>query len=378
MLRILQDASYAHAEIEGSVKIDTRKLTATVKVVIYPGPACRFGKVDVVVDDRYDLPKSTILGAAKIHKRSAFSLTALEEARREVYALGAFSSVEIEPELNEKNAIIDVHIHVTPGRLFRYGLGVGMLSGIAQLSSVQEQQDVLQWDLHVLGFVEFRNLLGGLRRLRIEERPRLIFTRNFPQASDGDPVLGNLVTVEFQQPGFVETRTTLTSGARWDFGPQPYGEDYSRHNLDAWVGPQRYFAKGHLFASTRIHGNVFFPTHIGASVEDPPKKYEVLFFEQYARLDLRDRPRQPHKGSFFALGLHEAIPPGSWTYLRFTPDARVYLPLPLGFTLAGRFAMGIMEILESSFNPATDPRLATLGPGVCRCRRCLAIQAISF
>ena len=64
-----------------------------------------------------------------------------------------------------------------------------------------------QWDVHLLGKVEHKNFLGGMRRLRIEERPRLIFDDPFPGSTR--TALGNRLTVELRQPGFVEPRTTL-------------------------------------------------------------------------------------------------------------------------------------------------------------------------
>ncbi|MCB9667017.1 MAG: BamA/TamA family outer membrane protein [Myxococcales bacterium] len=367
LAQILNNASYAHAKVEGQVSVDTKRHKAAVRIALMPGSPCFFGKVRLHVDKRFDLPRDTILGAAKITSGAPYSVDVLEDARREIYALGAFSSVQINPKIKESDARIDIDIRLEPGRLFRYGLGAGVLLGVAAYNAIQEQQDVQQWDVHLLGFVEFRNFFGGLRRLRIEERPRLIFTQAFPRAQPDDPQLGNLVIVDFRQPGFAEPRTTLASGVRWDYGPQPYGEPYFRHDIDAWAGPQRHFFGGHVFLSLRLHTNIFSPTKI-EEVRDPPTDYQVLFFEQYARLDLRNRPRQPRYGAFFALGLHEAVPPGSWNYVRITPDARGYIPLPLGMVLATRFAVGMMQILSTKISARDNPTLANLGPDSYRLR----------
>ncbi len=367
LTQILNNASYAHAKVEGRVELDTKQHKASVYINVIPGPSCHLGKIRLYVNDRFDLPRDTIIGAAQLEPGQPYSIDALNDARREIYALGAFSSVQIEPRILENNSTIDIDIELIPGRLFRYGLGAGALLGVAVYNSIQEQQDVQQWDVHLLGFVEFRNLFGGLRRLRIEERPRLIFTKTFPRANKDDPALGNLAIVDFRQPGFLESRTTLASGVRWDYGPQPYGDPYFRHDIDAWLGPQRYFFKGHVFLSARVHTNVFLPENIKEAT-DPPTDYQVLFFEQYARLDLRNRPRQPRYGAFFALGVHEAIPPGSWSYLRLTPDARGYIPLPLGMVLAARVAVGVMEIFDTNINTENYPTLANLGPDTYRLR----------
>jgi hypothetical protein len=219
LVQILNNASYAHAKVEGQVKLDTKRRKAQIFIQVTSGPSCYFGKVKLFVDERFDLPRGTILGAAQLERGQPFSVDALNDARREIYALGAFSSVQIEPRIVPNRSAVDIDIRLGPGRLFRYGLGAGFLLGATAYNAIQEQQDVQQWDVHLLGFVEFRNLFGGLRRLRIEERPRLIFTEAFPRTAEDDPELGNLVIVDFRQPGFLESRTTLASGVRWGLWP---------------------------------------------------------------------------------------------------------------------------------------------------------------
>lgn len=367
----LAEASYARAQVTGRVEIDAAAKRADIHVTIVPGVACVYG--DIRVTGNGELPAGPIEAATLLRRGDAYRQSEIEEAQRAVYALGAFSSVEIEPVIPEQGNVIDVVVRVVPGRLTRFGLGFGVQSG--QLELLGDAQSIPQWDVHLLGIYENRNLFGGLRRLRIEERPRLIFQNNFPAVSPHrpdlqSPALGNLLTLEFRQPTFIEPRTRLVVGARWELGPDPFN-GFFRHDVDARIGPERSFFDQRLYAFVGLHGNLILKTQPADEIqlEGPiPSDYFVLFLEQQIRLDLRDDPRKPSRGAYFGIGVHEAgfFLPSSWDYIRLTPEARGYVPLPLGITVAGRFAVG--ALLISDADPALDPISAELGPLLYRLR----------
>lgn len=357
--RLLAEAAFARAEVAGRVEVDPTARTADVYLYVRAGPRYRFGRV--YVTGKRALSQRPILASASIEDGDAYSESALEDAEREVYALGAFSSVEIQPHFNPSPDVhvVDVEIRVVPGRLTRFGLGVGLMSGsISTISNLQETT-IPQWDVHLLAIAEHRNFLGGLRRVRLEERPRLIFEQVFPQTEQGFPSPGNLAMLEFRQPSFIEDRTTLVANLRWDLGPDPFQARFSRHDLDARLGPQRAFLKGRLNVSAAVHANWLFVTQIR---DRAPSDYFLAFWEQSIRYDLRDNPVFPHRGIFLALGLQQAGYglPASWRYFRTTPDARFYIPLPYEVVLAGRFALGMLFIQQS--DQALDAISARLGP----------------
>ena len=368
--RALREGSFAKVEVRGRVTIDPVNHHADVEYRVFPGPSCVFGRV--TVEGNADLPARPIAGAAYVERGQPYSQSAVEDAQRAIYALGAFSSVEVEPQVPESGNVIDLVVRVVPGRLTRFGVGLGIQSGLTRSGLVGEQQEsVREWDIHALTFYENRNFLGGLRRFRIEERPRLIFPNDFPstslpadQESDLGFVgsrLGNRVTVEFRQPAFLESRTNLIFSTTWDYGPDPLRRGFVRHDIDSWIGPQRTFLQDRLLLTAAIHGNLY---RVGARPPDDPTipaDYELLFLEQFVRLDLRDDPRTPRRGAYFSLGVHEAgfFLPSSWDYLRFTPEARGYLPLPfLGIVVAARIGVGVLHIFSSTF----DEQLNQQGP----------------
>jgi translocation and assembly module TamA len=89
MVDVLQEASYARAEVLGSAAIDPVQKLARVAFTIVPGPASRFGTVTVEGDR--NLPKRPILAAAAIEPGTPFSLSALRDARFAIFGLGPFA-----------------------------------------------------------------------------------------------------------------------------------------------------------------------------------------------------------------------------------------------------------------------------------------------
>ena len=376
LVRQLHDQSYACAAVEGHVVIDPDQHVARVDLSVDPGERHVIG--DVTLEGEQDLRRATILATADIDEGDEFTDQLLAEARHAVYALGAFASVDVvgtprRDDAGECTGIVDVAVRVTPGRRFRYGLGGGLQSG--NVGTGLTQQDVNQWDLHLLGFIEHRNFLGGLRRIRIEERPKLIFSNAFPRPTitlPADPAtgtpeqtigprLGNELRLEFRQPAFIEARTTGVVTARWDYGPDPI-QGFFRHNIDAAFSVRRNFFDGRVHAAVGVHYNLFLADDIASRVTQ--SDYQVFFFEQQLVVDLRDDTRNPRLGVYFGVDLQQAAFL-DWTYFRVVPDVRGYVPLgPL--TFAARFRLGWMNVLEASSD--LDAVSSVVGPQPYRLR----------
>jgi outer membrane protein assembly factor BamA len=354
--RMLADSSYAHGRVEGAVRINPRERSAEVVFQVDAGPPCRFGPITVVGNE--GLSEDVISGVALIEEGTKYSHSALVDAQRQIYALGAFSTVEVEPQIPEdrQQQVVPIRIRAVPGRLFRTRLGVGIQSGTFEALEGQDE-DVEEWDLHALSGLEFKNFLGGLRRLTVEERIRAIFPAAFPGGlSNARP--GNALSLHFSQPGLIEPRTTLKVSAAWEVGPDPY-QRFFRHDLTGALGPERSFFDGRLFVGARLKTNLLFPIDSGPSV---PSSQHVTFLEEYIQVDLRDDAIRPSKGVFLQLGLHEAgyFLPSSWNYFRWTPEIRGYVPLPLNMVLASRLSVAALHITEADSN--LDDVSERLGP----------------
>jgi hypothetical protein len=109
LLRTLANASYVDAVVTGEAKIDTARHEAYVAFDIVTGQPAVLGRVCVFGTG--PLPPAPILGATYLEPGTSFSLSALEEAQRAIYALGTLSSVEIRHRAPEDTT--DVHTGAT-------------------------------------------------------------------------------------------------------------------------------------------------------------------------------------------------------------------------------------------------------------------------
>lgn len=348
--RVLFNASFAKATVAGKANVDIDQNLVRVEYTIVTGPPCTFG--DVAIEGNDDFDALPIHAAADIQRGQPFSLTALDDARRAIYALGPFASVDIERTVLADSSVVSLVVRVVPGRRFRFGIGIGMESGgiYSQEADESTGDSFAQWDAHLLGRIEHRNFLGGMRRLRIEDRPRLIFDDPFPSADRAS--VGNLLTVELRQPAFAEARTTLVARLRWDRGPDPYGGRFLRHDLVAGIGPERDFFNGKLRLSSTINTDLFLPDS-----QDPYPNTELAYFYHVARIDLRNNPRNPRRGVYFSFGVQHAgyFLPSDWDYVRLTQDTRGYIPLPYGMVIAARARLGLMVITDTSIKVPDAP-----------------------
>jgi len=354
-------AGYARARVVGRARVDRPAREARVELVLEPGRLCSFG--DVRVEGAEGLPEDTIIAAAKLDRGERFDLEELRDAQRAIYGLGAFSAVEVAPESQEglsrdAECVVNVIARVTPARRHRFGLGGGVMAG--QVDDELGTTSIPQWDLHVTARYENRNLFGGMQRLTLEGRPRMIFQRPFPQITE--PRFGTQVKVELRQPGFLEPRTTLVLGSDYDFGPDPY-DTFFRHRVDSRATAERNFWRHRIFASFGLRSS-FYRVDEDARFQDggTPADSDLIFLEGVVRLDLRDDPQRPHGGFYLQTVAHVAgfFLPSSWDYVRLTPDVRAYIPLPRRITIAARITVGAIFIRDAS--SSLDEDSEELGP----------------
>lgn len=411
MQRVLAESGYARARVRGDVKVNRTRREVFLDFLIDAGPPSVLGRICVVGYE--SLPPEPMLGVAALEPGEAFSLAELEEAQRTLYALGVFAGVEVSPihpderarpggpedatpdvatadgraevaatgtagqeartctpppaRVPEGREAVDIEIRVSIGRVRRVGVGVGLQAGQAitfGTVTTVGAQNAAQWDLHASLVLEERNLFDRLVRARLEIRPRVVFAMplfNFAQPLD--PPLGLQVNASWRWPSFLEPRTNLLVTTRYDLGPMPF-TNFFRSELDAAIGPERSFFAGRLYAGVFVHGNWFLPAdRQPIEARDRLPEMGALWLEEVVRLDLRDNPSQPTEGAFFSVSSHQSVQPlSSWDLVRFTAEARGYIPLPLGMVLAGRFQIGIMQVFGSQIASDNVYELSRLGP----------------
>ena len=364
MTELLGEASYARAQVSTVIEVDRVARSAAVHYRVEPGPFVRLGKARV--EGNGELSAEAVLDVARLKPGTAYSTSELRDAERAVYGLGVFAAVNIEPVYDERSPnVADLIIRVKPARLERLRLGFGVMSGSMQRVTSDEAQSVPEWDIHLRAGYEHGNFLGGMRKLRIEERPRLIFLDQFPVANDLPPKLGNTLSVELEQPRFPEHRTTTFLTNAWDFGPDPF-EGFFRHDLASRLGVRRKFFRETLSIELALQHDLYEITD-----RDPPddaSSYRLPFAEQQIKVDLRNDAQRPVRGAYFATAVQEAVRLGygSWDYVRWTGEARAYQRLFWKVVLAERFGLGAIFI--GARDPDLDATSALLGPQSYRLR----------
>jgi outer membrane protein assembly factor BamA len=343
--RELSEASYACGSVSGRVEIDREANEAFVELYVEGGPTCTLG--DITVTGNGKLPGHTILAVADLQTGQTYSSSILADSQRAVYALGALASVNVTstPRLDEEEqctGVVDVNIAVEPGREIRWGIGAGVQSGT--IATLTLEQDTRISDVHLFGLFEHRNL-GGFRRLRIEDRPKIV--ARDPCFARGS-IFGNELRIEYRRPAFLEPRTTSQIQFRHDWGPDPF-ELFRRHDLQIRGSLSRPFFDGRLL----LVGALNYDTYLTVD-QDPrfPTSYQVVFLDERVVVDLRDDSRSPRAGFFFQVGSQQSPAKlrRSWQYVRVTPEVRGYAPLPLSSTLAFRFSMGAMFLFSRDRN----------------------------
>lgn len=342
--RQLKEASYACGGVSGRVLIDRENKEASVELFVAGGPTCVLG--DITVSGYGDLPGETILDVANLKTGQTYSSSILADAQRAVYALGALASVNVTPtprlDADEQcTGVVDVNIAVEPGRQIRWGIGAGIQSGA--IATLTLQQDTRISDVHLFGLFEHRNFINGFRRLRIEDRPKIVARDPFFRFGRGF-LFGNELRIAYRRPAFLEPRTTSAIEFRHDWGPDPF-ELFRRHDLQIRGTLSRPFYDGRLL----LVGGLNYDTYLTVD-RDPryPASYQVVFIDESVIVDLRDDSRSPRAGFFFQVASQQspAKLKRSWQYIRVAPEVRAYAPLPLSSTLAFRFGIGAMFLFS--------------------------------
>ncbi len=139
-----------------------------------------------------------------------------------------------------------------------------------------------------------------------------------------------------------------------------------RDVVDARAGWLRSRLGGQLLTTLALRANVFAPEQF----DQLPTSFRLgrmsaLMVEAVVTLDLRDRPRDPRRGLYARVALHQAGTgrASSWDYFRFAAEVRGYLPLTRGVVLATRFALGGLFVLAShGLGAQSVHSLDALGP----------------
>ena len=127
--QILQQQSYARAQVRAEVTAYPEELAVDVVYRAELGPPCRFG--EVTIEGYADVPAEIIEDNVAIKEGKRFSTTSLAETQRNLFGLGAFSLVQVTPDLSGEGDVIPVNVQLSESRFrqLKVGPGIGLQNG---------------------------------------------------------------------------------------------------------------------------------------------------------------------------------------------------------------------------------------------------------
>ena len=159
--RVLTDRGYAHAQVRRAADVDLVRHVASLGYWVDAGPRARLGEIHI--SGLGNIPEDQVRRTLSLEPGEPYSRSDLDSAERALLDLGVFSSVSIQPKLEQRDGVpadtvpLDVQLQASRFRSVRLGAGV--------------QIDSQRADAHLVAGWEDRNFLGGLRSLQVEFRP---------------------------------------------------------------------------------------------------------------------------------------------------------------------------------------------------------------
>lgn len=380
--RALTDGGYAYATVDRDALVDLVRHAALPVFTVKADQPAKFGKVVIegrsansaVVD--VEIPESVMRRAIDIEEGEPYSTQAIEDATKALLDLEVFSSVEIQPDLPDPpppDHVVPLKVRVEPNRLRHLRLGGGV------------EFDQLKTDLHGLVGWEDKNFLGGLRSFRVDFKPGVVL---YPLRLDHIVTPTRLLPEErlrlqFKQPGFLEARTNFYVQPEFNVFPLlvrasdetassivGYGEIKGSTWLDR--------AYGKLYSSVGYNIQIENPFAYKGVLEDYLSTLVISYPEVIARLDFRDDRVHPRKGAYFSANLQYAGGPfgGDAGDIKTQPEARGYVPLSSGVTLATRASLGFL--FARNYGDVVRDHLAEEVTSANRADRTRDIQTVLF
>jgi outer membrane protein assembly factor BamA len=312
LLGVVQDAGYAHAQLESTVYADRANRLAIVQLDYDLGPKCKFGDIEIagVTGDLAD----AVRGRLQFKPGDTYSTQAISNTQRQLYGMGRFSTVQVQPDETEGPVVrVKVAVSEAARREVRLGGGFGLdptayeVRGRAgyTIAGWPFPLDTVTLDLRP-AYAYMRD--GGgfqprIRALARLERQDLFWTYGKGEVEGGysyvalEPYTyyGPRARLGFQTPVFT---SRLQAGVGWQL------EQLDFRNVSPLIEP----------LAAEIHVD---------------RTQRVGVYTQSLTLDLRDHPVEPTLGAYAALrsAIGTQYAGGRFEYLQLVPELRGYVPL---------------------------------------------------
>jgi outer membrane protein assembly factor BamA len=333
LLRLIEDAGYAHARLDAEVIADRAHQLAIARYVLDAGPSCRFGTISIAGAD--GALADAVLARLAFHEGDKYSTAAIASTQEALYRMRRFSSVRVDPDVTGDGAVIAVKIGVAEGTHHELSLGGGLgLDPVNYSARGRATYTQTGWPF-------------ALSTVGLDLRPAYTILREsctLSQVLDcpGDPRVRLLGTFSQQDVLLPDVRADVETGADY-LTVEAYTIVglHARLSLSTPLGTPRVVVRaGYLIAVNEfrdIQIDQVTAQRIGVG---PSVVERISTLNQSLVVDLRDHPIEPTLGAYAELRITEGLLlGGEYRYTQVTPELRGYAPLG-SLVLAARLRAG--------------------------------------
>lgn len=312
---VLSGKGYPKSEVEGEALVNRKEKWAKAKFVIKPGSIYTFGTITVEGNEKVE--SYIISREATFKPGEVYSLEKINETQANIFQLGLFRSVVIDPVYNDEGRIADMKITVRERKQGSVKFGVGF--------GTEDK-------LRAQAIWTKRNFFGGGRRLEVAGKFSFI-TQRIETSVIQPYILGKdsqlIGSLNFQRddvPSF-EGESFLTSAeVQKDF--DEYYSAFGSFNVQL----SRVQRSARRTPEERSRENFF-----------------LTFFNSGLEMDTTDNILNPTRGFVAAAGLESSFRAlySDVNYFKGTVELRGYKKL-MGVILAKRITVGVIQPFGST------------------------------
>ena len=310
LTKLLGEKGFAFADIRARTRRDREANLILVEYVIEEGPRVYIERININGNDRTQ--DEVLRREIRISEGDAFNRVLLERSRRNLRALGYFSSVEIEesPGSEEDKTIIDVNVVEQSTGELTFGVGYSSAESLTTEFAIAE-----------------RNLLGKGQKLNL----RVGVSSEVQRYS-----------LSFTEPFFLDRR--LAAGFSLFNTENDYDNEADLETRSTGVGAQVAFPlseDGRLSLFINLSEDELLNTSTSSLVNPSYQDFKQEL-GYYFSIDKRDDAIDPTAGWNFGFGQDLAGPAGDITFLRSTMVANYYYEIAEGWLFHGRGTAGLI------------------------------------
>ncbi len=341
----LSSTGYAIATVTQQARVLPDEGTAEVGYQVVPGPRFKFGRVFVAGTAAVPRGRIADQAALEIRQGDWYDEARLSRAQTRVFDLGVFAGVRVSrgnPDPETKTVPVVVSVREAAFKTVRVGPGLGF--------------EMTRWEAQALASWTHRNFLGDLRKLQLDLKLGYAWIPNpFDRKREGPVVL---LSSEFTQPFALGRQVDASARIELERSlEEAYGFYSERLKLGT---PVRLASRWTFLPSYNLE--VYQMTDLVTSAGLPPVQFQncpgdvclLSYLEQRVAWDGRDDPIMTRRGLYASLSLQEGFHLGGagYSYFRFMPEGRAYVPLNQDTVVAARLRLGaLIPIAETGAAP---------------------------